>query len=430
MNGAMDVFARVASRFADAAQQEAYPRGAILPLSLARVKTLHGLSMFLQSTSQQGRLSASDTVKTPFNYEYTDSAFGPKVPAAPHRTSEGGRITFMESKMTEYEWAKQITWHEINLQSDDILSPENSQKLYSVLRKTEEDFVMDPLLKMEKTIFAAPTEAMFTGNDDGEFPLQSIWTKVNLWDTIHGVPGENLFPGMTDQQGLDPEDSRFARKDGVYTGSQLAPTKLTYSLSASNSTASGHMLENMDFLLNSIGWESVPLSGEFGAERMVSPRVGMCSREAIALFQRTNRAHGELFATLAPIGNAKQGDASFGDVALMACDSIRNAKIYPDTQNNTDAIGAVDRPPVDEFDTDGGAGGRYYFFDPENINLWFQRDRAWEQGEWKSMEPLNEDIYRRLGKSIMQMHAEGFMTTGVLYPDPANPVAGYGRISS
>jgi len=421
----MDVFARVASRFSDAAQGKAYPRGAVIPLNLARPKTLNGLAMFLQSGNQQERLTASDTISTPYNYEITDAAFGPKVPAAPHRTSEGGRIAFMESKLTEYEWAKQISWHEINLQSDSILSPENSQKLYSVLRKTEEDFVLKPLLDLERDLFAAPSAEMFSGNAQGQYPLKSIFTGMNIWDTTHGVAAEGLFPGMTDQQGLDPSDTRFARQD-IYSGSQLAPTKVTYTQGANNATTDGHILDRMDFLLDTIGWENVPLAGEFGAERMVSPKVGLCSPEALQYFKRTNRAHGELFATIAPIGNAKQTDAAYGDIALMSCHSLRNAAVYPDITTGGNALGAVDETPVTEFDPNGNPGPVFYFMDPETVNLWFHRDRAWEQGPWKSMEPVNEDIRRRLGKSIMQLHFESFMTNGILHPSAT--ITGYSEL--
>lgn len=420
----MSVIARLAN-----AQGNAFPRGDSIPWTGARAQTFCGLSMFLAANDMKEFISASDTVETPFDFSVSSTSFGPKRPAADHKTAEGGEILFMKTALTEYEWASKYTWHEKALQGNSVFSPEGSQRFYSLLQKREKDFTLDPLLEMEKALFATPTDDMFgSSNSTGVLPIQSIWTKINEWEDQYGTT-ENLFPGMSLFQGLNPADSRFKRVDSygagyqkgstttsVVGGSQLAPTKVKYNEGGNADVGPKHMLEQMRYLMGLLNWSAVPMAGEFGEGLTVTPRVIMCTREADRFFSVTNRAHGEFFATINPIGDPSQGTARFGGVSLQPCDSLRDAKIYPDVGDGSDAqrLTAVDRAPLTELEA---GAPRFYFFDAENINLWFHRDRAWEIGPWKSMAPLNEDVMRRLGKSIMNLHAERVMTSGILVPE-------------
>lgn len=425
----MEVVLRLAN-----AQNDAYVRGDGIPLTLAKPKEFAMLAMFLQTSGQQERLSASDTIKTPFDFEIADAAFGPKRPGAPHRDSDGGEIEFFTSKLTEYEWAKSAKWHEQALQGNSILSPEGSQRFWSIMQKKNKDFILKPLIDMEEELFAQPSTEMFTGNSQGIFPIKSLPTGCNIWEEKHypsGQGGDGLFPGMTDQQGLSPRDSRFVRKDG-FGKTQLSATKVDYGeAGTNNTTVDDHLLDRMDYLVNLLGWEPVPLAGEFADGLEVNPRVAYCSREARAMFLRTNRAHDSLFSVIKPFGDSSQAAAEFGGISFMVSDTIRNAKVYPNLGDRTDGAagvaGASGRAPVDEFDAAGNPGGVFYFFDASCVNLWFHRERAWEVGPWKSMAPLNEDIMRRLGKSIMQLHFEHFMPNGILHPN--KPVTNYGRMA-
>lgn len=427
----MSVIVRLAN-----AQGNAYPMGDRIPWTGARAQTLCGLSMFLAANDMKEFLSASDTVQTPFDSAISSTAFGPKRPAADHRTAEGGDITFMSTALTEYEWASQYTWHEKALQGNSVFSPEGSQRFYSILEKREKDFVLDPLLQLEKELFATPTSEMFSPST-GVAPIQSIFTKVNTWEPRHsgGAFAENVFPGaMTNMQGLDPGAARYQRVDsygkaydpagdGSIGGSQLAPTKVRYTegdpiTTSGGNTAgleAGHLLEQMRYLMGLLQWQAVPMAGEFGAAKSFSPRVIMGTREGERHFNLINRSHGEFFATMAPIGDIGKETARFGGISIMACDSMRDAAIYPDITGNIAT--SDDRAPVTELADTQNVGPRFWFFDPDNINFYFHRDRAWDVGPWKSMEPINEDIMRKLGKSIMNLHATNFMTTGILIPE-------------
>ena len=420
------------------AQGPAYVRGDELPWTGARQQDFAMLSMFLEGRDNLDFFSAGTDITTLFDGEIANTQFGPKRMADDHRRPAGGTMNKMSTPFTEYEWGQEITWHEINLQGDSIFSDSNSQRFYSILKKRNKDFTLDALKKMEKALGATPSKSMFTDSGTGMLDLKSLWTFCNVWESQHygiGAVGdftkENLFPDgdgnplTTTIQGLNPGD--FAREDSYgkeYStgGSQLAPTKVKYEESASGPAGAdvNNILDQMQYMLDLLDWKPVPLAGEFAEGLQLEPKAILCTREAKRYFQRTNRAHGELFATIAPIGNPSQGSvARYGAIPLMTADTLRDAKLYPDVSGGVTS--AADRAPVTERDPLGITGGYYYFLDPRTVNLFFHSNRGWEQDAWESMAPINKDVMFRLGRFLGNVHYERFITNGILMPNADIP---------
>ena len=416
------------------AQGPAYVRGDDLPWTAARQQDFAMLSMFLEGRDNLDFFSSGTDIVTLYDGEVANTQFGPKRMADDHRRPAGGTMSKMATPFTEYEWGQEITWHEINLQGDSIFSDSNSQRFYSILQKRNKDFTLDALKKMEKALGATPSTTMFSDSGTGMLDLKSLWTFCNVWEDQHyglanGFTKENLFPvgdsnnqSLTDTiQGLAPGD--FAREDSygkeyATGGSQLAPTKVKYADGAGGNPADpvvNNILDQMQYMLDLLDWKPVPLAGEFAEGLQLEPKAILCTREAKRYFQRTNRAHGELFATIAPIGNPSQGStARYGAIPLMTADTLRDAKLYPNV--NGGVATAAERDPVTERDTDGIMGGYYYFLDPRTVNLWFHSNRGWEQDAWESMAPINKDVMFRLGRFLGNVHYERFISNGILMP--------------
>ncbi len=426
------------------AQGSAYVRGDEIPWSAARQQDFAMLSMFLEGRDNMDYFASGTDIVTLFDGSIASTEFGPKRMADDHRRTSGGTMSKMATPLTEYEWSQEITWHDINLQSDQIFSDSNSQRFYSILKKRNKDFTIDALKKMEKALGAVPSASMFDDAGTGMLDLKSLWTFCNVWEDQHYVTDqgatagqfnfENLFPGSdgapltTTVQGLAPGD--FAREDSYGVeyaegGSQLAPTKVLYDAATAGSgavTASNHMLEQFQYMLDLLDWAPIPMAGEFAEGQELAPKAIVCTREAKRLFLRTNRAHGELFAVINPIGNPSQGPgAQYGAIPLLTSDTLRDAALYPDYNNSTvrNTDGASQRAPVTERDPDGDSGAYFYFLDPRCINIWFHRNRAWEQDEWMSLAPINKDIMYRLGRFLGNVHFEHFVRNGILMPDAA-----------
>ncbi len=422
------------------AQGPAYVRGDDLPWSAARQQDFAMLSMFLEGRDNLDFFSSGTDIVTLYDGEIANTQFGPKRMADDHRRPAGGTMSKMSTPFTEYEWGQEITWHEINLQGDSIFSDSNSQRFYSILQKRNKDFTLDALKKMEKALGATPSSTMFSDSGTGMLDLKSLWTFCNVWEDRHyglanGFTKENLFPvgdatnaSLTDTiQGLAPGD--FAREDSygkeyAYGGSQLAPTKVEYAPGNDGNGFTGqnpsdptvnNILDQMQYMLDLLDWKPVPLAGEFAEGLQLEPKAILCTREGKRYFQRTNRAHGELFATIAPIGNPSQGStARYGAIPLMTADTLRDAALYP--SSTTGVADAAQRPAVTERDATGIVGGYYYFLDPRTVNLWFHSNRGWEQDAWESMAPINKDVMFRLGRFLGNVHYERFISNGILLP--------------
>jgi hypothetical protein len=369
-------------------------------------------------------VEAGTDIVTLFNPEIEKHG-GPKRPAAPHRTGRGGRLYTMKSALTEYEWGKEISWHELNLNAGSPDTASGSKMIWDIAEKTNQNFIVGMMKQLEEDFFAAPTAEMFSGDASGVFPIKSIWTGCNEWTVAHGVPGDGLFPGMLNQQGLDPTDAAFARRDGLGGATQLSATKLTYATAGDATTGNAHLVDRLQDMLDLLQWDGVPMAGEFADGMTVRPRVLWTSREGASYLRRTVRAHGELFALIGPTGDLAQGKTQFGGIPVGFSDSIRNAAIYPNISGGVGTASGV--PPVTEFDPDGIKGPRYYFFDPEATNLYLHRDRAFEVGRWKNLDQINEDMFRRLAKMLGQVHHSRFATHGIL--SPSADISAYSAIS-
>lgn len=418
VTGAMQAVIRLLN-----AQDENFIDKGMLPATFYRSRDYAALNMFLQNRSAQETVTAGTDIVSLLNPKVS-VAGGPKAPTAPHYQGAGGEPNRMRTALTEYEYATNITWHDLNLNAGDPYTPEGSRKIYDLAEKTNGDFVVGMANDLETDFFATPSAEMFTGDGTGKYPLKSVWTGCNVWEEKHYTGtngGDGLFPVMTDQQGLDPRDPKFLRYDDQGGKTQLSATKLTYGQAANNDTsANDHLLDRLAELMALMKWSAVPLAEGFAPEVGRKARAIMCSREALSLFNRTNRANGERFATFAPVGQptAGQDAATFGGLSFITSDTLRNAALYPDVQRTSglDVSGAEGRDPVDEFSNEGAAGGYYYFLDPDACNLHLHANRAFEMGEWKSMAPLNEDVYRKLAKMLGNIHHRRFITHGILFP--------------
>ena len=413
------------------AQGEAYINGTRLPWTAGKVKDYALFSLLMQGRGRDSSFTSGTSIKTLFDPQISSSGFAPKRHAEDHKRGTGGTVYEMSTPLSEYEWNKGITWHQIALQNG-IGNPfdggSGSQQFWSILQKTEKDFRLDPVIKMEAELGATPVSRMFSPDATGKYQLKSLWTGINLWDTTHGVAGEGLFPGMTSQQGLDPEQAEFQRTDG-FGSSQLACHKVSYGDIGNNSTTGDdHIYDRMQYFIDTLGWEPTPMAGEWADGMDVNPSYFLCSHEAKVQLQVTNRAHGELFAILNPFRDPAQSEAQFQGIPLRCSSTVRNMAVYPDTQGGTDAINAVNRDPVTEFDTDGTPGPVFYAIDPRSVKLHMHAERSWVEGPWKTMEPVNEDEMRKLGKFLGNIHFESFVTNGILYPSTA--VSGYSKIAS
>ena len=410
------------------AQGAAYVNGDKLPWTAGKPKDYRLFAMLMQGRDMYDTYTSGTSIKTQFDPKIESSDFAPKRHGEDHKRGGKSSMDWMSSPMSEYEWNTGILWHDIHLQAGDVFSQDGSQRFYKILEKRERDFRLDPLIKMEKALGAVPTADMFTADEAGKFRLKSIMTGVNLWEKKHYATGggEGLFPVMADQQGLDPEDKRFARVDG-FGNSQLACHKVFYGEAGTNNTnIPDHLLDRMQYFIDTLGWEPVPMGGEWGAPMDVSPSVFMCSHESKVMFNRTNRAHGDFYATINPIGDASQGTPSFAGIPLLSSSTIREGKYYPDVQRVTglDEDGAAARflaagEGVDEFDPEGTPGPVFYAVDPRGATLRMHAERAWVEGPWKSLEPVNEDEMRKLGKFLGNIHFESFVTSGILAPNKA-----------
>lgn len=413
------------------AQLESYYDKAKMPWSYDRPRNFLALSMFLQNRDSQHTVEAGTDVVTLFNPEIEEHG-GPKVPAAPHRTTSGGRLYTMKSALTEYEFGSEISWHELNLNSGSPDTPSGSKKIWDIAEKRNQNFIVGMMKKLERDLFAVPTAEMFSGDATGKYPLKSIWTGCNEFTPAHytgaggtGTFGDGLFPGMTDQQGLNPADAAFARRDGLGGATQLSATKLKYATAGDATTGDAHLVDRFQDMLDLLQWDGVPMAGEFADAMDIRPRVIQTSREGASLLRRTVRAHGELFALINPIGDLAQAKTQFGGIPIAFSDTIRSAAIYPDISGGVGAASTA--TPVTEFDTAGLAGARYYFFDPEATNLFLHKDRAFEIGQWKNLDQLNEDMFRRLAKVLGQIHHTRFATHGIL--SPSADISGYTAIN-
>lgn len=411
------------------AQGEAYVNGAKSPWTAARPKDFALLSLLLQGRSKDDSTFTSGTnIKTQFKAKIHSSQFAAKRHGEDHQRGGSSSMDFMSTPLSEYEWNTGILRHEIEFQGGDPFDgASGSQAYYNIVREREHDFRLDPLIKMEAELGAAPSADMFSPDATNTQVLKSLWTGINTWTTAHGVAAEGLFPGMTDQQGLDPSATRFQRVDG-FGGSQLACHKVTYGDIGTNSTTGDdHIYDRMQYFIDTLGWEPVPMAGEWGEGMDVRPSYFLCSQEAKTWLQLTNRAHGELFAILNPFRDPAQSEAMFQGIPLRCSTTIRNMAVYPDIL--TGGVGdAVNQTPVDEFDARGLAGPRFYAIDPRTVKLYMAPWRAWEEGPWKSLEPINEDEFRKLGKFLGNVHFESFVSNGVLSPD--TNIAAYARIAS
>lgn len=423
MSSPLDQFVDLAN-----AQGAAYPHGDEIPWSADRPQDFAGLAQFLVGRDNQMYFDAGTSIQTQFDGEIASTQFGPKRPAADHRRAGGVNLSFLATEWTEYEWTQEISWHQINLQGGGgVLSDVNSQRFWNILKKHDKDFTIDALKQMEKDIYAAPTAAMFGDDGTGLMPLKSLHAGCNVWEKKHYASGggDGLFPVMATQQGLDPDNFRRTDsygKEYSTDASQLAATKVSYAASSAgtNSTTGDHLLDQFQYLLDLLQWRPIPLAGEFAEGQALMPSVITCTREAKRSFCQTNRAHGELFAVINPIGDPAQGAAQYGGIPLLTSDSLRDAEVYPDISGGVSTAAAAYLAlgrGLTERDTDGNAGGYFYFLDPRCVNLWFHRNRAWEKDDWETMAPLNKDIMFRLGRFLGNLHFERFVTNGILMPD-------------
>lgn len=411
------------------AQTEQYMDKGKLPWSYDRPRNWLGLAMLLQNRTNEHIVDAGTDVVTLFDPEIAKHG-GPKRPGAAHRVGTGGKLYTMRSGLTEYEWGKTLSWHEMNLNQGDPFTRSGSTKIWSIAEKANRDFTVGALKKLEEDIFAAPSAEMFTGDASGAYPLKSIFCGVNEWTTAHysgasGTEKDGLFPGMTDQQGLNPGLPAFARRDGLGGATQLSATKLKYATAGDATTGNAHLVERFGEMLDLLQWDAAPIAPEFAPGMSVRPRVVFTSREGVSLLRRTVRAHGELFAIVNPVGDLSQQTTQYAGIPVAFSDVIRAAAVYPDISGGVNTAGAA--APVNEFNTAGLAGARYYFFDPESVNIYMHRDRQFEFGPWKNLDQLNEDLYRRLAKMMGQVHFTRFAPNGLL--SPSADISGYAQLS-
>lgn len=415
------------------AQGAAYVDGLKQPWTAGRIKDLALLALMLQGRSKDDMTFTSGTsIKTAFKAKIESSGFAPKRHGEDHKRGGSSSMDFMETALCEYEWNTGILRHEIEFNNTNPFDGgSGSQAFYNILAERERDFRLDPLLKMEAELGAAPSSDMFSPDATNTTKLKSLWSGINEWTTAHGVTAEGLFPGMTTQQGLNPGAAKFARVDG-FGGSQLACHKVTYTKIGKGhdpADGTGHIYDRMQYFLDTLGWEPVPMAGEWADGVEVRPSYFLCSQEAKVWLQNTNRAHGEFFAILNPYRDPAQSEAMFSGIPLKCSTTIRNMKVYPDVTTGGSAAGAVDEAPVDEFDGNGVAiGPRFYAIDPRSVSLYMAPWRAWEEGPWKSLAPINEDEMRKLGKFIGNVHFNSFVTNGIL--SPSADVSGYAKIAS
>ena len=413
MSAPLDLFVELAN-----AQGPAYPRGSELPWTAARPRDFELFSMFMQGRSMRDFMTAGTSLKTAFDPKIYSSGFAPVKPASDLKRGSESGMFFMETPMTEYRWQEEITWHEFNLQPGRTMSDENVQEFWNIKAKRDKDFVLDPIIKMERALSATPTAEMFDSGGTGIMPIKSLFSICNLWETRHGVAGENLFPGMANQQGLDPEADVFKRVDAygkAYTngGSQLAPTKVSYAQAGNANLTNDHLFTRMKFFLNRLSWRPIPMAGSYADAKEVRPNSLVGTDNGVALYDNTARAHGELFATISPVGDAAQTTA-FRGIPIIASDTFADAAIYPDVSGGV--ADAVNRAPVVEADEDGLAGARFYAIDPRTTNIWFNRNRPWSETEWSTMMPLNRDVMFRNGMFMGNLHCENFVCNGILFP--------------
>lgn len=414
MSSPLDGFIELAN-----AQGPAYPDGANLPWVGARPRDFEIFSTIMMGRDYRDSIQAGTSVKTNFDSKIHSSGFAPVKPASDLRRGSSSSMDQMETPFVEYGWRNEITRHEIGLQPSGVHSDDNVQAFWKIKDKRDKDFVLDPIIKMDEALTATPGAEMFDDQGTGIQPIKSLFSGVNVWETRHGVAGENLFPGMTDQQGLDPENDRFKRVDAYgksYTngGSQLAPTKVTYTEAGDASLGNTHLFPRMKFWLSRLNWKPVPMAGSFGEGQEVSPSYIHCTDNAIALLDNTSRAHGNFFATQTPNGDPGKVGGYFAGKPLMACDALAEALIYPDI--STGVGNAADLAPVSESDPNGINGAYFYAFDPRTVDMLFSSMMPWAESEWMDMLPQNKDVMFKYGEFMGNLHFRSFMQNGILMP--------------
>ena len=390
-----------------------------------RPRDLEMLDMLLMGRDFKETISAGTSVETNFSAEIRSTQFGPVKPASDLRRGASSGMDRMATPHTEYRWGTEITRHELGLQPNSDFSDDQVKKFWSIEEVRSRDFRLDPIIKMDQAITATPSEAMFDDQGTGIQPIKSLFTGCNVWETRHGVPGENLFPGMTSQQGLDPEAARFKRVDyhgKAYAngGSQLAPTKVTYSEAGDASLANTHLFPRMKYWLSRLSWKPIPMAGEWETAMEVAPTYIYCTDNAIALLDNTSRAHGNFFATMAPNGDPGKVGGYFAGKPLVAVDALAERALYPNIGDGsagaTGLAGAVDRAPVTETDDAGIRGAYFYAFDPRTIMFQCAAMMPWFESEWYTLMPNNKDVMARYGEFMGNIHFESFVQNGILMP--------------
>jgi hypothetical protein len=420
MSNPLDAFVELAN-----AQGPAYPQGAELPWTAARPRDFELFSTVMMGRDYRDTISAGTSVKTQFDPKVFSSGFGPVKPASDLRRGSESAMHFMETPFVEYRWREEITRHMIGLQPSGIHSDDNVQAFWKIKEKRDKDFVLDPIIKMDQALSATPGAAMFDDNGTGIQPIKSLFAGVNVWEKRHYAAqgalagGENLFPGMTSQQGLDPDDAAFKRVDAygksyANGGSQLAPTKVTYTEAGNAELGNNHLFPRMKFWLSRLNWKPIPMAGSFGEGQEVSPNYIHCTDNAIALLDNTSRAHGNFFATMSPTGDPGKVGGYFGGKPLMACDALHEAALYPDISGGVGT--AADAAPVREVDAGAINGAYFYAFDPRTIDLNFASMMPWSESEWMDMLPLNKDVMFRYGEFMGNIHFNSFVQNGILMP--------------
>ena len=412
MTAPLDAFVQLAN-----STGPAYPDGDTLPWSAARPKDFEFFSTVMQGRNYTDSIQAGTSVKTQIDPKIFSSGFGSVKPGADFRRGSDSAMDFMETPFVEYEWREEITRYEIGLQPSGIHSDDNVQAFWRIKGKKDADFVRDPIIQMDAALSAAPSAAMFDDGGTGLMPIKSLFTGVNVWDTKHGVPGENLFPGMTSQQGLDPEAKRFKRIDAYgksQNSSQLAPTKVTYSEAGDATLGNTHLFPRMKFWLSRLSWDPIPRAGAFADAMEVKPQYIHCTDNAIALLDNTSRAHGNFFATQSPNGDPGKVGGYFAGKPLMACDALAESAIYPNVQGTLSD--AATKAPVTETDPLGIRGAYFYAFDPRTMDFLFSSMMPWMEHAWENMMPLNKSTMFRWGDFMGNLHFRSFVQNGILMP--------------
>jgi hypothetical protein len=333
-----------------------------------------------------------------------------------------GEMSFLRAPIRESRWSESIFAHEISFGARQAFSS-GAAGYWDILKKKNLNFDLGPIDRIEAVdLWRTPVAAM-QGGGLAALPIYSIPSFINQWTEDMGTVGNGVPPGFTSQLGLLPGDLPDPHRVNAAGDpeSLLACQQVGYADGASGVVGSGnttvpvgHILERLARLVRACNYDVVPMvsHGEAGEMKALMRGI-LCSDHGEEYLWQTIRANGDKAVITDPSGTWTR---YYGNIPIMGTPALNFRALYPDTTAGTDVAGAADRAMVDEFNTAGFAGPRYYLPDANALDIVMHADGMWNTTKWRFLDQINRDRMVKDGRLWWQLRMKQFVTSGILFP--------------